>query len=69
MANDFRESGLPGWDESDPNEVGCILLSEYTEDNLVVENLLPERTLASDQILDLTDDPTTEDDEANIDID
>jgi len=52
IANDFRESGLLGWDESDPSKVGCILLSEYAEDNLVVENLFPEGTLASDQIID-----------------
>jgi hypothetical protein len=42
-----------GWDESNPNEVGCILLSEYSEDNLVVENLFPEGTSASNQILDV----------------
>lgn len=61
IANDYQESGLPGWDV----EVGCILLTEYTEDNFLVEEFFPDGTSASNQILDLTDDPTTEEYDGN----
>jgi hypothetical protein len=48
-ANDFRNSGLPGWTTGGP---GCVKLNEGTYDYIVVEFLLPEGTTLEDQVLD-----------------
>jgi hypothetical protein len=53
--NNFEESGLPGWTDETPDGPGCILLHEGTLDNVLAENLFPEGTFASTQILDLGD--------------
>lgn len=60
ICNDYSQSNLPGWTTASPDGPGCVFLDEGSTGNVVAECLFPEGTTSSEQILDLTDDPATE---------
>ena len=59
--NDYRESNLPGWTTHTPSGPGAIVLAGPTMGNFIHEMKLPTHSSLCEMILDLSDDPSTND--------